>query len=68
MSKEKECLEWLESLDKYYIGDEERQHLEENYPDVTFDFAGVTSYMEDGEVKTPVRDYIHSLKYGQPLD
>lgn len=68
MSQAEDCLKWLESLDTAYVGEEERQYLEENYPDVDFDFAGVTSYMEDGEIKTPVRDYIHSLKYGQPLD
>lgn len=68
MSKEKECLEWLESLDTGYIGDRERQHLEDNYPDVEFNLTGVTSHMRDGEIKTPIRDYIDSLKYGKPLD
>jgi len=63
-----ECLEWLESLDKDYIGDEEREYIEENFPGVKFDMLGVTSVVVDGEIKTPTIDYIQSIKHGQPLD
>lgn len=68
MTKEQECLQWLESLDTVYIGGEERQYLEENYPGVEFNLVGVTSQIRDGEIKTPIRDYIHALRYGKPLD
>lgn len=67
MTKEEECLEWLESIDGY-IGEDERQYLQENYPEVEFNLRGVTSHIKDGEIKTPVRGYIDSLKYGKPLD
>jgi hypothetical protein len=63
-----ECLEWLESLDKNYIGDDEREYLEENFPKVKFNMLGVTSIVEHGEIKTPVVDYIQSIKYGKSLD
>lgn len=62
------CLEWLESLDQYYIGDDEREYMKENFPNVKFDLLGVTSVFEDGEVKTPKKDYIDGIRYGNPLD
>jgi hypothetical protein len=64
----KECLDWLESLDQTHIGEEEREYLQENFPGVEFNLVGVSSLVDDGEIKTPVRDYIHSIKYGKPLD
>lgn len=66
--EESECLEWLESLDTGYIGEEERKYLRENYPEVEFNLVGVTSVLEDGETLTPKRDYMQSLKFGKPLD
>lgn len=68
MSKEQECLEWIESLGTGYIGEDEREYLEENYPDVEFNLVGVTSVLEDGETLTPKRDYIQAIKYGKSLD
>lgn len=67
-NQEIECLNWLESLDSAYIGEEEQEILEKRFPNVEFNLKGVTSIVEDGEIKTPVRDYIHALKYGKPLD
>ena len=63
-----ECLNWLESLDSAYIGEEELEEMEERFPNVEFDITAVTSVLEDGEIKTPKRDYIQALKYGKPLD
>lgn len=66
--EEVKCLEWLQSLDQYYLGEEEKEYLEENFPGVEFNLVGVSSVVEDGEIRTPVRDYIQSIKYGKPLD
>jgi hypothetical protein len=61
--QEQECLEWLRSLEGHYIGDEEREYIAENYPDVNFNFAYVTSTVKDGEIKTPIDDYIDGIRY-----
>lgn len=68
MSQGKECLEWLESLDSAYIGEEEREELRNRFPDVEINTTGCTGVFEDGELKLPKRDYIDALRYGQPLD
>lgn len=63
-------LEWLEEdVDGYYVN---ASRVAEEWPAFYEDYemGPVTSKFdpETGEVQTPVRDFRHTVKYGQPLD